>query len=394
MVVTVTDGIIPHSGQNTRESQRGFDRLPGTAGTMVSGRVKHPALSTSADGATIARSPVDMKSIHILFTFQMIFCLAFSSAAKNRLIALMPAGTPFRQVLEGIWEELDTSNYTIDTITMSKSLKTEKLARQCRKTDVNALILMDGKAISAAGDLQKFDPFFVSLPKFVYMTLQVESTTGKLSNVAGIKFEVPVYTLVTNFRIISRKDISRVGVFHRKSFTSSIERAKELLKKEQISLQTVCVDCEKKEATTVKDALKTMKQNFGKMIRRQRSEVFLVLADNLVVNNTSLSEFWIRKVKNRKIPVIASLDILASPKIGLAVFTADPDLLQLGIQAANQIMEYFENGTTIEEIGFEPVISIKSTLNEAVARELDWKLKTEKLGRIDKIIKNSGSGLQ
>jgi uncharacterized protein YnzC (UPF0291/DUF896 family) len=41
----------------------------------------------------------------------------------------------------------------------------------------------------------------------------------------------------------------------------------------------------------------------------------------------------------------------------------------------------------MKKIGFEPTISIKSTLNIHVADELGWDLKNEKLRRITTIIK-------
>jgi hypothetical protein len=328
-----------------------------------------------------------MKPFHfILFIQTAASLLIATSQAKTNMMAFMPAGAQFQTVLAGIRAELDTT-YTIDVVDMSKPVKIEEVAEKRRKNNIKALILMDIKAVRAVQDLQKTDSAFESMPKFVYMTLMVEATTMGLSNVAGINFEVPIYTLVTNFRIISQKDFSKVGIFYRKSYSSSIEEAKKLLSKEQFSLQTVCVDCEQNEKTTVQDVLKVMKKTFDKMVKEKGSEVFLVLADNLVVNNTSLTEFWLEKVKKKKVPVIAPLDMLASLQIGLAVFTADPDLPQLGAQAANQIIEFFENGTPLESIGFEPTISIKSTLNQNVAKELEWKLKAEKLGRINKVIK-------
>lgn len=75
---------------------------------------------------------------------------------------------------------------------------------------------MDTKALSLALELQKYDSAFTALPKFVLMTLQVKSMAKGLSNTAGITFEVPLYTLVTNFRIISQNDFFKVGIFYRK----------------------------------------------------------------------------------------------------------------------------------------------------------------------------------
>jgi hypothetical protein len=322
----------------------------------------------------------------ILLILAIGFLWIASSHAATRLMAFVPADTQFQTVLAGIRSELDTT-YTIDVVDMSNPFTVQEIAKKCRNNDVKALILMDRKAIIAVENLQKADTSLASMPKFVYMTLMAEATTKSLSNVAGIRFEVPIFTLVTNFRIISQKDVAKVGVFYRNTYAASIEKAKKLLHREQISLQAVCVDCCKNKKTTAHDAMNVMKKSFDKMVKKQGSEAFLVLADNLIVNNTSLAEFWLGRVKKKKMPVIAPLDMLASPQIGLAVFTADPDLPQLGIQAANQIIEFFENKTSLESIGFEPVISIKSTLNQTVAKELRWKLKTEKLGRINKIIK-------
>jgi hypothetical protein len=312
--------------------------------------------------------------------------LPIPGQAITNIMAFIPADTQFKTVLAGIRSELD-STYVIDVIDMSKSYKVEEVAKKCKKNCVKAFILMDRKAILAILDLQKTDSSIASMPKFVYMSLMVKTMTKDLSNVAGIKFEVPIYTLMINFRNISQKDVSKTGIFYRKSYLNSIEEAKRMLGKEQFSLQAVCVDCEKNEKTTEQDALKVMKISFVKMVKEQGSEVFLLLADNLVMNNASLTEFWMNMVRKQKIPIVAPLDILASPQIALAIFTAYPDLPQLGAQAANQIIEFFKNKTPLETIGFESTISIKSTLNQAVAKEIGWNLKPENLGRIDKIIK-------
>jgi hypothetical protein len=328
-----------------------------------------------------------MKPYQLIVIIQSVLCLAIAGdPVKTTMLALAPDGVQFQAVLSGIRSELD-SMYKIDAVNTSKPFTVEEVGDKCKKAGVKALILMDRKAIAAALNLQKQDSVFRAIPKFVYMTLMAEATTKGLDNVAGIKFEVPIYTLVTNFRIVSLKDFAKVGVFYRKSYTGSIEEAKKLLDKEKISLQAVCIDCEKGEKTTIQDAMDIMKKTFDKMVKEQGCEAFLVLVDNLVVNNTSLTGFWLEKVKKKKVPVIAPLDMLASPQIALAVFTADPDLPQLGAQAANQIIECFENETPLQSIGFEPTISIKSTLNQAVAKEINWKLKVEKLGRINKLIK-------
>ena len=309
----------------------------------------------------------------------------FNAAALHHLAVLMPENEKFMTVLEEMRKQAG-NDYRFHVIDMKKSANPEDIAAQCKSNDIQALVLMDTKAIKAALKLENFDSVFKALPKFVFMTLMVESMTQGLSNVAGIKFEIPFYTIVTKFRIISKNEIKKVGIFYRKPFTSIIEESKKLLKKEDIAILPVCVDCDGKQRTDTESVLKIMNNSLENMVKIEKIDVFLAPADYFIVNSMNLGRFWIDKVKKMKVPVIAPLDILASEKIGVAVFAVDPDLVQLGVQAAGQIVDYFENNTSMKSIGFEPPISIKSTLNLRVSHEIGWKLKNDKLRRITNII--------
>jgi hypothetical protein len=327
-----------------------------------------------------------MRNIKMKVVVVSLLTVAMNAAAASTVAALMPCEGKFLIVLEEMRKQAG-NDYAIRVIDMNNSPKIQDIACTCKAQGVQALVLMDSKAIKAALELEKFDSSFKSLPKFAIMTLMVESTSRGLSNVAGIKFEVPFYTVVTNFRIISQKDFTKVGIFYRNSFTGIIEESKKYLGREGISICQACVDCASKNKVGPEDVLKTMNALMDHMVREEKIDVFLLPADNLIVNSRSLGAFWINNVKKIKIPAIAPLDMLANEKLGVAVFAADPDLLQLGSQAMAQIVEHFENGTPADKIGFEPTISIKSTLNMRVAREIGWKLKEDKLGRITTIIK-------
>jgi hypothetical protein len=322
----------------------------------------------------------------VLFIAVLFFLTGASSASSINLAVLMPAEGRFNTLIEGIRDQAGLG-YHFDVIDVNTKPTVQIIAGRCTSIKAAGLILMDTKAINAALDLQKYDTAFRALPKFVFMTLLAELTAKGLSNAAGITFEVPLYTLVTNFRIISQKDFSRIGIFYRNSFERSIEESKKLLNKEKIAISAVCVDCDQNQKTSIENALGVMNASMERMIAKDKVDVLIAPADNLIVNSKSLAEFWMGKINKKRIPVIATIDLLASAQFGAAVFTADPDLIQLGAQAANQIVEHYESNTPMEKIGFEPTISIKSTLNLHVADELGWKLKSEKLGRITTIIK-------
>ncbi|MGB7568631.1 MAG: hypothetical protein WBM07_12285 [Chitinivibrionales bacterium] len=327
-----------------------------------------------------------MKQLKTIRIFAIAVIMAHEAGAvTTNLAALIPDEKKFQAVLEEIRDQTGPG-YHINVIDVNKKMTVNAIAGQCKSLHVAGLILMDYKAINTALALQQYDSAFKAMPKFVFMTLLADLTARGLSNTAGITFEVPLYTLVTNFRIISQKDFSRIGIFYRSSFARSVEESKKLLEREQIRISAVCVDCDQGKKPSIENTLRIMNDSLDKLVSDEKVEAFIIPADNIIVNSKSLAEFWNRKIKGKRIPVIATIDLLASEKFGTAVFAADPDLMQLGAQAANLIVEHFENNMPMEKIGFEPTISIKSTLNEHVAGEISWKLKNEKLGRITTII--------
>jgi ABC-type uncharacterized transport system substrate-binding protein len=323
-------------------------------------------------------------SLKMVAFFAVCLILPAAGAPKN-LIAIMPAKGVFMAALDGLKGQLD-ENYNVQVIDMGAAPKPEDVAAQCKSTNADAIILMDSKAVKLMRELQKIDTVIAALPKFVLMTLMVEPMTKGFTNVAGVKFEVPLYTLVVNFRIISEKDFSTVGIFHRRPFTAFVEESKKLLEREGIKLDGVCIDCDSKENATPEDALNFMKKNLDGMVKKDKADLIIIPADDKIFNGASMGDFWIDKVKKQKIPSLASIDMLASDKFAVAVFAADPDATQLGAQAANQIIDHFDNQTPLDKIGFEKTISVKSTLNMNVAKEIGWKLKEDKLGRITTII--------
>jgi ABC-type uncharacterized transport system substrate-binding protein len=302
------------------------------------------------------------------------------------LLAVMPVDGHYADVLSGMRSELRTK-YKITVIDANQQNKALDVVSRCKKENIKALILMDSRAIDLAVEMQKLDSLVIAMPKFVLMTLKAEETNATLANVTGIKFEVPGFTLITNFHIISQKDFTKVGVFYRKEFESSVETAKKLLAKEKITLVAKCLDYDAKNHLSTKSALATMKSSFDEMVKKDKVEVFWMILDNAIVNKESLEQFWLTKVRNKRMPVIAPLETLADPSIGAAMFTADPDFIQLGVQAANQIFLVFEDETPVNDIGFESTISIKTTLNLDIANKLGWSIKQEKLIRVSKIIK-------
>jgi len=307
--------------------------------------------------------------------------------AETRLLCIMPMGPYFQKSLSGISVELG-SKYHIDTLDVSKAENLDVALATLKKVKPEGLILMDTKAIRIAGLLQARDSAILAMPKFVLMTLQADTAAKDLKNVAGVRFEVPGYTLVTGFRAISSSDVTKVGVFYRKSFQSVIDNSTKLLAKEKIELVGACIDCDAAKALTPELAIKTMGKQLKVLVKEKNVQAIWLLADNMIINQESVSSFWLGKVARTKKPVLVPLENLASLQIGVGVYAADPDYEELGTQSAGQIVQVFEEETPASDIGFEPLISVKTILNLDVAKRLGWQIKQDKVSGISKVLKS------
>jgi hypothetical protein len=317
--------------------------------------------------------------MRLFFYLTVILTFGGSMAADNKvLLAIMPTGENFDKVFLGIKSDLG-GKYAVEKVDVEKKPTAAQLVEKCYALKVSGIILMLAK------EMQNIDAKIAAMPKFVFMTLQVAMAANGLQNVSGIRFEVPGFTLITNFRTISKKDFSSVGVFYRQIFAKDIEEGKRLLAKEKINLITGCLDCDLDKPLTPDKAFDRMENQFG-ALKSQNIEVMWILPDNYIVNSKTVSLFWLKKVKQAHIPAVAPIENLTSLGINAAIFSADPDYLQLGIQGAGQIVQVFEEETDINTIGFEPLISVKLVLNKNVAKELHWDLAEDKLERINKIL--------
>ncbi|KMQ49932.1 hypothetical protein CHISP_3146 [Chitinispirillum alkaliphilum] len=309
---------------------------------------------------------------------------AHSWAESVSFVALMPSSENFKLALRGIEDEL-MGEYEIEVIDVDK-VSPEEAFDLASKYDPSALILMDAKAVRFAEHFQNENEKFVQMPKFVLMTLQVEKTAKNLENTVGIRFEVPGYTTFTNFRIISERDFSKVGVFYRKDFQEDIMESQRLLAREEIEIISYCLDCDNSGSElSERDALRGLNAGWRQM-RRDGVEVLWMLADNAILNAATLRDFWIRTIASRRIPVVVPLERFVETSANLGVFVTQPDYLHMGSQLAGQIFQFFEDGEELENIGFEPLISITSVLNANRANRIRWGLDSERLGRVDRIL--------
>ncbi len=311
-----------------------------------------------------------------------------SNKDKSRitnLLVLAPISPNFLSAIEGLRSELG-ENYALDTLDLGSIKSSKKLGEGVRNSRAKAIVLMDNRSVVLAKELSKIDTTFAKLPKFVLMVLQADKALLGLPHVAGIRFEVPGYTVFTQFRNLSESKVTKVAVFHRKRFQESVLEEKRLLQKEKIVIQDYCLDCndDKLKDQKLLDAL----QLAADEALKKGTDAFWMLPDNAIVNSKSLENFWIGSLKKKKKPIVVPLENLASLEMGMGIFSANPDYLQLGIQSAQQILQVLEEHESPDSIGLEPLISVQTVINLDVAKIIGWKFNTEKLSNVNKVLQS------
>ncbi len=307
------------------------------------------------------------------------------SHAAIRLLAITPNGAPFQQALKGLESDLG-DRYTVQRFDATLPNAADSLQVVIRSFSPQGLVLMDSKAILLIKNMQGNDNELASLPKFVLMTLKAEGAIRGLNNVAGIKFEVPAYTIFTNLRILSRRDFQRIGVIYRKNFSAFIEESEKFLSKEKMDLVGVCLDCGVPGQVNAGTISGKLMEGIASLVN-QKMDVYWMLADNSLVNEKTLQEFWLTRLKKEGIPVVVPLPNLASLELKLGMFGVWPDYQQLGMQAAQQVIQVFEAGDSPDSLGLEPLISVQTIVNLEVAQREKWTLNKDKLKRVSMVLK-------
>ncbi|HLP40231.1 MAG TPA: hypothetical protein VK465_01880 [Fibrobacteria bacterium] len=307
-----------------------------------------------------------------------------SVEAEERLLAILPSGESFRQAWSGMKSDLG-SRYEWKTFEPDTRNAEDSLAKLVSAYAPKGLVLMDSKAVALAKRLQKRDSAFASLPKFILMTLNAEAAARDLRNSAGVRFEVPAYAIFTQLRSLSGKEFSRIGVLHRREFSALVEDSRRLLAREKLELIGQCVDCDEKEVLFDGKMAKRLTRALD-ALQEARVEVVWMLPDNALVNAATVERFWAPRFRRGKMPLVVPLANLAGKQANLGLFSAYPDFYQLGVQAAQQVVRVLEEESKPAELGFEPLISVQTTLNLGVSKRLGWEIRAGKLDRVKDLV--------
>jgi hypothetical protein len=322
-----------------------------------------------------------------LLLLGMGLACAWAQDSKPTLAIVSPVGSKYDEVFQGLQRELG-DDYSLQKMNfvLGKDKKIENtgdLLKSIKGAAPKAVIAMDNSASEVIREMRKSND---QTPAFAAMMLQVDKALEGVPNVAGIKFEIPAFTQFSNLKYVSASKFSKVAVFHRKGFLPMMAQAKDMLAKENLTLDAYCLDCEKSlEGSALTDAMKTQ----WKKWESDKEVVLWLLADNVLLTPQSLKDFWLPSVGKSERPVVAPLDMFVSgnPPVGeIGLLAFNPDYVELGAQLSEQIRAVIEDEEEIQEKGFEELISVFGVLNKKKAKKIDWNLQDANLGRLQKVV--------
>ena len=209
------------------------------------------------------------------------------------------------------------------------------------------------------------------------MALDIQHAAEGIPNVQGIPYETPMITAVVNFRRITNRPFSTVGVLYRKPFSDFVGENTEYCRREQISVRSVLI------GDNVKHLEKEIADGLKFLLNREKVEVLWIPNDNILLKPKLLVNAWLPLLNKRNVPAIVGVESLVKPELDFGTYAVIPEAKAIGEQAADLLVDLKENGWKHTGMKVYPAISMYSVLNlDKAAKTVD-----KKELRIDEVTK-------
>ncbi len=297
-------------------------------------------------------------------------------ASKATVLVFMPETSQTRDVLAGLSDEL-SKDFRLVAIRVESADAKTVIAEGIRRHRPAGLVLMNNPTVKAYREYQRGSPGSRHPPAVVVMTSFLDNDSTALMGWAGISYEVPLITAVTNLRRIIASPTESVGVVVRPGLQRFIERQVALARREQITVVSENVSADP-NASELKRAIRRLKT---------RANVIWILNDDRLLSPSLIAEGWLPELNERPwVPTIVGAASLVSPSQSFGTFAVLPDHLALGTQAGSMVFDIADEDW---QLGPEPVVQLPVSttttidLNQAKER---FTLRAAALQQIDKIL--------
>ncbi len=321
------------------------------------------------------------------FTLATFLCLTVvlfgnSQAMAERVLIVSENLPDMNEVKQSLQQKL--RKHTIDDFILTQQTTYTQFLQHVQEQKPEALVLFDNKALELVRQLRsEKDPVLARIPAFATMALNLRESARDIPHVAGIIYEVPAFTILTQFRAISGMSLENVLVFYRKSrFEDTIREATLQLEREGIHLIALNVE----EAGTSEEAVdKFIADHLERKWQQKDLQAVWILLDNIILARSNFKSIWLSKAKSLGIPFVCGMQPYVSNEIKLCAFASYPEYKDLGVQLGDQILDYFEEGKRPEDIGLEHIVSTRQALNVSLMKAAGWKIRDRELDAVQLI---------
>lgn len=257
-------------------------------------------------------------------------------------------------------------HYEIEFVDKNLTFDGFKTLAQTGKYDLN--ILVDNKLLEFQ---QQFNEKFSPLKALSVLSLNIDDVLKDRRHIVGVRFEPPVFTLVTSFRYLFDYKIERVLTFYRKGiFDGQVEKARRDLLKAGIKLEAIEIEEKPSIEASIQSALLKAQNTL--------SDAIWIPLDSVLLGADFFTKYWLPFSKDIKKPILAQVEELASSKLNFASYAISTDMVDLADQVHQLVEAILLQKLPIAEIGVENSISVKKFVNGEKLRTLNLPLLKEK----------------
>jgi len=322
-----------------------------------------------------------MKAIFVFVTSLTLLLESVVSAAQPTILFVRKGGKGFDEVFNVMEKDL-AKKYKISDYIIEKSTAYQAVKEKIQDIAPKLLVMMDNQSLNYA--MKYNDEQAESSRKLqgvALMGLNLKTILKENKQFSGIAYEVPAYSLLTQFRFIAERPIKNVLVFYRQSlFRESVESAQKQLSIEGIKLYPVNVEQEGKSKEEVERFLiNNLKKH---VLAPGKYDAVWVMLDSGLLNQKLFQEVWLPVAQEAKIPFLSGAEELVKPETNFATFVITPNLSDLANQGVQQVEAILGDQVSPKDLGTEELISVNKILNRARARAIGIGVKENNLSEV------------
>ena len=305
--------------------------------------------------------------------------IAVAAAAQAGPILVVKRADPmFDQAFQVVAEGL-RSTHEVVAHDVVKKTSFEDFYSKVNSVKPEFMLLMDNGPVKHALTLsEKVGDPFAGLKAVASFALNLRKQLMGHATIAGIAYEVPALTIMTQFRFLIGQPLKNVLAIYRKSeFEATVQEAREQLSAENINL--IALDAESKGKG--KEAVEGfLEDNLQEIVHGTRIDAVWVITDNALINQATLAGIWLKRAKTFKVPFLCGVEPFVARSLDFCTFAAAPNTIDLAEQMVEMTQSILEDGIAPSDLGVKYLVSVVKILDIVKAERLGFVIAPERLG--------------